>query len=213
MDLSFTKKKSIRKNFGKLIEGLSIPNLIEVQKNSYNEFLSSKSVHEQLEELSKGIHKTFQSVFPIEDGADKATLEYISYKLEKPKFDVLECKQRSLTYCASLKANLRLVVYDIDQDTNTKQILSAKEQEVFIGELPLMTSSGTFVVNGVERVVVNQMHRSPGVFFDHDKGKTHSSGKLLFNCRIIPGRGSWLDFEFDPKDILYFRVDRKKKLP
>ena len=155
----------------------------------------------------------FKSIFPVEDGSDKSTLEYISYQLEKPKFDVLECKQRSLTYSASLKANLRLVVYDIDPDTNTKQILSAKEQEVFIGELPLMTSSGTFVVNGVERVVVNQMHRSPGVFFDHDKGKTHSSGKLLFNCRIIPGRGSWLDFEFDPKDILYFRIDRKKKLP
>ena len=213
MDLSFTQKKSIRKNFGKLVEGLSIPNLIEVQKNSYNEFLSSKSIKENLEELTKGIHKTFKSIFPIEDGSDKATLEYISYKLEKPKFDVLECKQRSLTYSASLKANLRLVVYDIDIENNTKQILSAKEQEVFIGELPLMTPSGTFVVNGVERVVVNQMHRSPGVFFDHDKGKTHSSGKLLFNCRIIPGRGSWLDFEFDPKDILYFRIDRKKKLP
>jgi DNA-directed RNA polymerase subunit beta len=213
MDLSFTQKKSIRKNFGKLIEGLKIPNLIEVQKNSYNEFLSSKSRHETGDELLKGIHKTFKSIFPIEDGSDKCTLEYISYKLEKPKFDVLECKQRSLTYSASLKANLRLVVYDIDPDTNTKQILSAKEQEVFIGELPLMTSGGTFVVNGVERVVVNQMHRSPGVFFDHDKGKTHSSGKLLFNCRIIPGRGSWLDFEFDPKDILYFRIDRKKKLP
>ena len=213
MDLSFTQKKSIRKNFGKLIEGLSIPNLIEVQKNSYNEFLTSKSLHETTDELKKGINKTFQSIFPIEDGNDKATLEYISYNLEKPKFDVLECKQRSLTYSASLKANLRLVVYDIDLDTNTKQILSAKEQEVFIGELPLMTTSGTFVVNGVERVVVNQMHRSPGVFFDHDKGKTHSSGKLLFNCRIIPGRGSWLDFEFDPKDILYFRIDRKKKLP
>ena len=213
MNLSFTQKKSIRKNFGKLIEGLKIPNLIEVQKNSYNEFLSSISFHENNDELTRGIHKTFHSIFPIEDGSDKATLEYISYKLEKPKFDVLECKQRSLTYSASLKANLRLVVYDIDPDTNTKQILSAKEQEVFIGELPLMTTSGTFVVNGVERVVVNQMHRSPGVFFDHDKGKTHSSGKLLFNCRIIPGRGSWLDFEFDPKDILYFRIDRKKKLP
>jgi DNA-directed RNA polymerase subunit beta len=213
MNLSFTQKKSIRKNFGKLTADLAIPNLIEVQKNSYGEFLSSKSIHEPSDELKKGIHKTFKSIFPIEDGNDKATLEYISYKLEKPKFDVLECKQRSLTYSASLKANLRLVVYDIDPDTNTKQILSAKEQEVFIGELPLMTTSGTFVVNGVERVVVNQMHRSPGVFFDHDKGKTHSSGKLLFNCRIIPGRGSWLDFEFDPKDILYFRIDRKKKLP
>ncbi len=213
MELSFTQKKSIRKNFGKLVEGLSIPNLIEVQKNSYNEFLTSSSLDKQVEELSKGINKTFKSIFPIEDGTEKSTLEFISYKLEKPKFDVIECKQRSLTYSASLKANLRLVVYDIDVDNNTKQILSAKEQEVFIGELPLMTPSGTFIVNGVERVVVNQMHRSPGVFFDHDKGKTHSSGKLLFNCRIIPGRGSWLDFEFDPKDILYFRIDRKKKLP
>ena len=213
MQLSFTQKKNIRKNFGKLVEGLSIPNLIEVQKNSYNEFLESKSLKEQLSELSKGIDKVFKSIFPIEDGNDKATLEYISYKLEKPKFDVIECKQRSLSYSAALKANLRLVVYDIDTENNTKQILSAKEQEVFIGDLPLMTPSATFITNGVERVVVNQMHRSPGVFFDHDKGKTHASGKLLFNCRIIPGRGSWLDFEFDPKDILYFRIDRKKKLP
>ena len=213
MQLSFTQKKHIRKNFGKLVEGLSIPNLIEVQKNSYNEFLESKSLNEQLSDLSKGIEKVFKSIFPIEDGNDKSTLEYISYKLEKPKFDVIECKQRSLSYSASLKANLRLVVYDIDPENNTKQILSAKEQEVFIGDLPLMTPSATFITNGVERVVVNQMHRSPGVFFDHDKGKTHASGKLLFNCRIIPGRGSWLDFEFDPKDILYFRIDRKKKLP
>ena len=126
---------------------------------------------------------------------------------------LMNVDREALTYSSALKANLRLVVYEIDQENNTKQILSAKEQEVFMGDLPLMTSSGTFVVNGVERVVVNQMHRSPGVFFDHDKGKTHSSGKLLFNCRIIPGRGSWLDFEFDPKDILYFRIDRKKKLP
>ena len=213
MDLSFTQKKSIRKNFGKLSKSLSIPNLIEVQKNSYDKFLTSKSNEETDSEFEKGIEKVFKSIFPIEDGTDKSTLEYISYKLEKPKFDVLECKQRSLTYSGSLKANLRLVVYEIDQENNTKQILSAKEQEVFIGELPLMTPSGTFVVNGVERVVVNQMHRSPGVFFDHDKGKTHSSGKLLFNCRIIPGRGSWLDIEFDPKDLLYFRIDRKKKLP
>ncbi len=213
MQLSFTQKKNIRKNFGKLVEGLSIPNLIEVQKNSYNEFLESKTVEEQIKDLSKGIDKVFKSIFPIEDGSEKSTLEYISYKLEKPKFDVIECKQRSLSYSAALKANLRLVVYDIDTENNTKQILSAKEQEVFIGDLPLMTPSATFITNGVERVVVNQMHRSPGVFFDHDKGKTHASGKLLFNCRIIPGRGSWLDFEFDPKDILYFRIDRKKKLP
>ena len=213
MQLSFTQKKNIRKNFGKLVEGLSIPNLIEVQTNSYNEFLKSKPVNQQINDLSNGIEKVFKSIFPIEDGTDKSTLEYISYKLEKPKFDVIECKQRSLSYSASLKANLRLVVYEIDPDNNTKQILSAKEQEVFIGDLPLMTPSATFITNGVERVVVNQMHRSPGVFFDHDKGKTHASGKLLFNCRIIPGRGSWLDFEYDPKDILYFRIDRKKKLP
>ena len=212
MQLSFTQKKHIRKNFGKLAEGLSIPNLIEVQKNSYNEFLESKSLKDQLSELSKGIDKVFKSIFPIEDGNDKSTLEYISYKLEKPKFDVIECKQRSLSYSAALKANLRLVVYDIDTENNTKQILSAKEQEVFIGDLPLMTPSATFITNGVERVVVNQMHRSPGVFFDHDKGKTHASGKLLFNCRVIPNRGSWLDFEYDVKDFLYFKIDRKKKI-
>ena len=213
MQLSFTEKKNIRKNFGKLKESLSIPNLIEVQKNSYNEFLNSKSLDSQIDELSKGIEKVFKSIFPIEDGTEKSTLEYISYKLEKPKFDVIECKQRSLSYSAALKANLRLVVYDIDPENNTKQILSAKEQEVFIGDLPLMTPSATFITNGVERVVVNQMHRSPGVFFDHDKGKTHASGKLLFNCRIIPNRGSWLDFEYDAKDLLYFRIDRKRKLP
>ena len=213
MELTFTQKKSLRKGFGKLKESLSIPNLIEVQKNSYNQFLTSISLHEPKEGLTKGFHKVFNSIFPVEDGNEKSTLEFISYKLEKPKFDVIECRQRSLTYCAAIKANLRLVVYDIDLENNTKQILSAKEQEVFLGEVPLMTDSGTFVVNGVERVVVNQMHRSPGVFFDHDKGKTHASGKLLFNCRIIPSRGSWLDFEFDPKDILYFRIDRKKKLP
>ena len=157
MQLSFTQKKHIRKNFGKLIEGLSIPNLIEVQKNSYNEFLNSKSLNEQLNDLSKGIDKVFKSIFPIEDGNDKSTLEYISYKLEKPKFDVIECKQRSLSYSAALKANLRLVVYDINTETNTKQILSAKEQEVFIGDLPLMTPSATFITNVVERFVVNHM--------------------------------------------------------
>ncbi len=213
MELTFTQKKSIRKNFGKLKESLSIPNLIEVQKNSYKQFIESKSDIVKGSTLDKGLTKVFKSIFPINDSSEKSSLEFISCSLDKPKFDVNECRQRSLTYSSALKANLRLVVYEIDQENNTKQILSAKEQEVFMGDLPLMTSSGTFVVNGVERVVVNQMHRSPGVFFDHDKGKTHSSGKLLFNCRIIPGRGSWLDFEFDPKDILHFRIDRKKKLP
>ena len=211
MHLSFTEKKNIRKNFGRLKETLSIPNLIEVQKKSYHQFLSSKENTEA--NLQKGLDKVFKSIFPIEELSDKATLEYLSFRLEKPKFNVEECRQRDLTYSSALKPTLRLVVYDIDHKTNTKQVLSAKEQEVYMGDIPLMTSSGTFVVNGVERVVVNQMHRSPGVFFDHDKGKTHASGKLLFNCRVIPNRGSWLDFEFDVKDILYFRIDRKRKVP
>ena len=210
MELSFTKKKHIRKNFGKLKEGLSIPNLIEVQKNSYRELTEFKADIDQ--QFVKGFDRVFKSIFPIEDLNDKATLEYVSYKLEKPKFDVEECIQRGLTYSSALKCNLRLVVYEINQENNTKDILSAKEQEVYMGEVPMMTNSGTFITNGVQRVVVNQMHRSPGVFFDHDKGKSHASGKLLFNCRVIPNRGSWLDFEFDVKDLLYFRVDRKKKI-
>ena len=210
MQLSFTEKKNIRKNFGKLKEGLSIPNLIEVQKNSYKQLTELKEDIDQ--NLVKGFDRVFKSIFPIEDLNDKATLEYVSYKLEKPKFDVEECIQRGLTYSSSLKCTLRLVVYDINQENNTKEILSAKEQEVYMGEVPMMTNSGTFITNGVQRVVVNQMHRSPGVFFDHDKGKSHASGKLLFNCRVIPNRGSWLDFEYDVKDLLYFRIDRKKKI-
>jgi len=210
MQLSFTKKKNIRKSFGKLKESLSIPNLIEVQKNSYKELTEFK--HDVEQHLIKGFDRVFKSIFPIEDLNDKATLEYVSYKLEKPKFDVEECITRGLTYSAALKCTLRLVVYEIDQENNTKDILSAKEQEVYMGEVPMMTNSGTFITNGVQRVVVNQMHRSPGVFFDHDKGKSHASGKLLFNCRVIPNRGSWLDFEYDVKDYLYFRIDRKKKI-
>ncbi|MDA9743231.1 DNA-directed RNA polymerase subunit beta [Candidatus Pelagibacter sp.] len=210
MQLSFTEKKNIRKSFGKLKESLSIPNLIEVQKNSYKELTEFK--HDVEQHLVKGFDRVFKSIFPIEDLNDKATLEYVSYKLEKPKFDVEECIARGLTYSAALKCTLRLVVYEIDQENNTKDILSAKEQEVYMGEVPMMTNSGTFITNGVQRVVVNQMHRSPGVFFDHDKGKSHASGKLLFNCRVIPNRGSWLDFEFDVKDLLYFRIDRKKKI-
>ncbi len=210
MQLSFTEKKNIRKNFGKLKEGLSIPNLIEVQKNSYKELTELKEDIDN--NLVKGFDRVFKSIFPIEDLNDKATLEYVSYRLEKPKFDVEECIQRGLTYSSALKCTLRLVVYEIDQENNTKEILSAKEQEVYMGEVPMMTNSGTFITNGVQRVVVNQMHRSPGVFFDHDKGKSHASGKLLFNCRVIPNRGSWLDFEYDVKDLLYFRIDRKKKI-
>ncbi len=210
MQLSFTEKKNIRKNFGKLKESLSIPNLIEVQKNSYKQ-LTEYNKDPNIT-LVKGFNRVFKSIFPIEDLNEKATLEYVSYRLEQPKFDTEECIQRGLTYSSALKCILRLVVYEIDQENNTKDILSAKEQEVYMGEVPMMTYSGTFITNGVQRVVVNQMHRSPGVFFDHDKGKTHASGKLLFNCRVIPNRGSWLDFEFDVKDLLYFRIDRKKKL-
>ena len=209
MQISFTEKKNIRKSFGKLKESLSIPNLIEVQKNSYNELTHFNS---EAGDLTKGFDRVFKSIFPIEDLNDKATLEYVSYRLEKPKFDVEECIARGLTYSSALKCTLRLVVYEIDQEKNTKDILSAKEQEVYMGEVPMMTNSGTFITNGVQRVVVNQMHRSPGVFFDHDKGKTHASGKLLFNCRVIPNRGSWLDFEYDVKDFLYFKIDRKKKI-
>jgi len=208
MQISFTEKKNIRKSFGKLKESLSIPNLIEVQKNSYDELTDFNPDAE----LTKGFDRVFKSIFPIEDLNDKATLEYASYRLEKPKFDVEECIARGLTYSSALKCTLRLVVYEIDQENNTKDILSAKEQEVYMGEVPMMTNSGTFITNGVQRVVVNQMHRSPGVFFDHDKGKTHASGKLLFNCRVIPNRGSWLDLEYDVKDFLYFKIDRKKKI-
>ncbi len=210
MQLSFTEKKNIRKSFGKLKESLSIPNLIEVQKNSYKQLTEYTPGIDQ--QLVKGFDRVFKSIFPIEDLNDKATLEYVSYKLEKPKFDTEECIQRGLTYSSALKCTLRLVVYEIDLINNTKDILSAKEQEVYMGEVPMMTNSGTFITNGVQRVVVNQMHRSPGVFFDHDKGKSHASGKLLFNCRVIPNRGSWLDFEYDVKDFLYFRIDRKKKI-
>ena len=184
--------------------------LLKFKKNSYKELTDYKPDIEQ--HLIKGFDRVFKSIFPIEDLNDKATLEYVSYRLEKPKFDVEECITRGLTYSSALKSTLRLVVYEIDQENNTKDILSAKEQEVYMGEVPMMTNSGTFITNGVQRVVVNQMHRSPGVFFDHDKGKSHASGKLLFNCRVIPNRGSWLDFEFDFKDFLYFRIDRKKKI-
>ena len=209
MQLSFTQKKNVRKSFGKLAETLSIPNLIEVQKNSYKQLTDFDS---EAGDLSKGFDRVFKSIFPIEDLNDKATLEYVSYSLEKPKFDTEECIQRGLSYTSALKCILRLVVYEIDQENNTKDILSAKEQEVYMGEVPMMTGSGTFITNGVQRVVVNQMHRSPGVFFDHDKGKSHASGKLLFNCRVIPNRGSWLDLEYDVKDFLYFKIDRKKKI-
>ena len=211
MKQTFIGKKRIRKYFGKIREVLEMPNLIEVQKSSYELFLKSG---DQLEPLDgEGIKGVFQSVFPIKDFNETAVLEFIKYELEKPKYDVEECQSRDMTYAAPLKVTLRLIVFDVDVDTGARSVKGIKEQDVFMGDMPLMTPNGTFVVNGTERVIVSQMHRSPGVFFDHDKGKTHSSGKLLFTCRIIPYRGSWLDFEFDAKDIVYARIDRRRKLP
>ncbi|MEM6482009.1 MAG: DNA-directed RNA polymerase subunit beta, partial [Pseudomonadota bacterium] len=208
---SFLGQKRLRKYYGKIREVLDMPNLIEVQKSSYDLFL--KSGDSEIPADGEGIKGVFQSVFPIKDFNETAVLEFVSYDLEKPKYDVEECMQRDMTYSAPLKVTLRLIVFDVDEDTGAKSVKDIKEQDVFMGDMPLMTPNGTFVVNGTERVIVSQMHRSPGVFFDHDKGKTHSSGKLLFACRIIPYRGSWLDFEFDAKDIVYARIDRRRKLP
>ena len=211
MAQTFLGQKRLRKYYGKINEVLQMPNLIEVQKSSYDLFLRSGDADMPLD--GEGIKGVFQSVFPIKDFNETAVLEFVKYELEKPKFDVEECMQRDLTYAAPLKVTLRLIVFDVDEDTGAKSVKDIKEQDVFMGDMPLMTTNGTFVVNGTERVIVSQMHRSPGVFFDHDKGKTHSSGKLLFACRIIPYRGSWLDFEFDAKDLVFARIDRRRKLP
>ena len=208
---SFLGQKRLRKYYGKIREVLEMPNLIEVQKSSYDLFLKSGDTLEPLD--GEGIKGVFQSVFPIKDFNESAVLEFVKYDLEKPKYDVEECQQRDMTYAAPLKVTLRLIVFDTDEDTGAKSVKDIKEQDVFMGDMPLMTPNGTFVVNGTERVIVSQMHRSPGVFFDHDKGKSHSSGKLRFACRIIPYRGSWLDFEFDAKDVVYARIDRRRKLP
>ncbi len=204
-------RKRVRKFFGKLSEVTKMPNLIEVQKESYQHFLQVKEPEGGREDV--GIQAVFRSVFPISDFSGQSMIEYVSYDFDPPKYDVEECQQRGLTYSAPLKVTLRLIVFEIDPDTDAKSIKDIKEQDVYMGDMPLMTDSGTFVVNGTERVIVSQMHRSPGVFFDHDRGKSHSSGKLLFASRIIPYRGSWLDFEFDAKDILHSRIDRRRKLP
>jgi DNA-directed RNA polymerase subunit beta len=211
MAQSYLGQKRLRKYFGKIREVLEMPNLIEVQKSSYDLFLNSGDAEQPTD--GDGIQGVFQSVFPIRDFNETAVLEFVKYELEAPKYDVEECMERDMTYSAPLKVTLRLIVFDIDEDTGAKSVKDIKEQDVFMGDMPLMTHNGTFVVNGTERVIVSQMHRSPGVFFDHDKGKTHSSGKLLFACRIIPYRGSWLDFEFDAKDIVFARIDRRRKLP
>ncbi|MCR6660887.1 MAG: DNA-directed RNA polymerase subunit beta [Asticcacaulis sp.] len=211
MALSFTQKKRIRKSFGRIPEAIRMPNLIEVQRSSYEQFLQ-RDVR-PANRIDDGLEAVFKSVFPVKDFNERATLEYVSYEFEEPKYDVEECIQRDITYAAPLKVKLRLIVFEMDEETGARSVKDIKEQDVYMGDIPLMTDKGTFVVNGTERVIVSQMHRSPGVFFDHDKGKTHSSGKLLFGARVIPYRGSWLDFEFDAKDIVYVRIDRRRKLP
>ncbi len=204
-----TKSRRIRKIFGNIHEISEMPNLIEVQRESYEQFLrSDPSVG-----YVSGLEKTLRSVFPIEDFAGTAHLDFDRYELEPPKYDTDECRQRGLTYAAPMRVTLRLTTFEIDPETETKSVIDIKEQDVYMGDMPLMTQNGTFIVNGTERVIVSQMHRSPGVLFDHDRGKTHASGKYLFAARVIPYRGSWLDFEFDAKDIVNVRIDRKRKLP
>src|SRR5947207_1772620 len=211
MAIAFNGQKRIRKTFGRIPEVAPMPNLIEVQRASYDHFLQMGVIPEQ--RVSVGLQEVFKSVFPIRDFSERAQLEFVRYELETPKYDTDECQQRGITYAAPLKVTLRLVVWDVDEDTGSRSIRDIKEQDVYMGDMPLMTRNGTFIINGTERVIVSQMHRSPGVFFDHDKGKTHSSGKYLFAARVIPYRGSWLDFEFDAKDHMYVRIDRRRKLP
>ena len=208
---TFTGRKRVRKFFGNMKEAAQMPNLIEVQKASYDQFLMVKEPEGG--RADEGLNSVFKSVFPISDFAGTSLLEFVRYEFEAPKFDVDECRQRGMTFAAPLKVTLRLIVFDVDVDTGAKSVKDIKEQDVYMGDMPLMTMNGTFIVNGTERVIVSQMHRSPGVFFDHDKGKTHSSGKLLFAARIIPYRGSWLDIEFDAKDVVHARIDRKRKIP
>ncbi len=208
---SFTGSKRIRKSFGRIAQDTPMPNLIDVQRASYEAFLQMATAPDS--RTNTGLQEVFKSVFPIDDFAGRGRLEFVYYELEEPKYDVEECIQRGMTFAAPLKVILRLIVWDVDEDTGTRSIRDIKEQPVYMGDMPLMTDNGTFIINGTERVIVSQMHRSPGVFFDHDKGKTHSSGKYLFAARVIPYRGSWLDFEFDSKDNVYVRIDRKRKLP
>src|SRR5512138_707459 len=211
MAYSIANNPLLRKNFAKIKKIIDIPNLIDIQKNSYKRFLQLDVPAETRKNY--GLEAVFKSVFPIRDFSETASLEYVSYTLGTPKYDVEECHQRGMTFAAPMKVKVRLVVWDINKETGAKSIRDIKEQEVYFGEIPLMTENGTFIINGTERVIVSQLHRSPGVFFDHDKGKTHSSGKVLYSARVIPYRGSWLDFEFDHKDILYVRIDRRRKMP
>src|SRR6476660_2373705 len=206
---SFTEKKRIRKSFAKRASVLEVPFLLETQLSSYRAFLQADTASESRK--NEGLQAAFTSIFPISSHSGNARLEYVGYSLLAPAFDVTECQQRGLTYCSALRAKVRLILMDKEAPKDT--VKEVKEQEVYMGEIPLMTENGSFIINGTERVIVSQLHRSPGVFFEHDRGKTHSSGKLLFSARVIPYRGSWLDFEFDPKDYLYFRVDRRRKMP
>ena len=208
---ALNSRRRFRRNFGSIAEVAKMPNLIDVQRSSYDLFLQRDVEPSKRESI--GLQEVFQSVFPISDFNDKSILEFVSYTLEEPKYDVEECQQRGLNFASSLKVTLRLVVWEEDEITGTRSLRDTKEQEVYMGDMPLMTKNGTFIINGTERVIVSQMHRSPGVFFDHDRGKSHASGKLLFSARVIPYRGSWLDFEFDAKDIINVRIDRKRKLP
>src|ERR687887_249618 len=211
MPTSIQNNFRVRKTFAKISKIIDIPNLINIQKQSYEKFLQADVAPDKREDV--GLQGVFKSVFPIRDFNETSSLEFVSYHLEKPKYDVDECHQRGMTFSAPIKVVVRLVVWDKDEETGAQSIRDVKEQEVYFGEIPLMTENGTFIINGTERVVVSQLHRSPGAFFDHDKGKSHSSGKLLYNARIIPYRGSWIDFEFDHKDLLYVRIDRRRKLP
>src|SRR6201991_3645377 len=211
MTYSFTEKKRIRKDFGKRPPVLGVPNLLTIQTDSYKEFLQDEVAPKQRHD--RGLHAALKSVFPIVSYSGNAALEYVEYRLGEPAFDERECRNRGMTFGAPLRTTVRLVIYDKDSPASKKAVKYVKEQEVYMGEIPLMTETGTFIINGTERVIVSQLHRSPGVFFDHDRGKTHSSGKLLFSARVIPYRGSWLDFEFDPKDALFTRIDRRRKLP
>src|SRR5512141_478466 len=212
MAYSFTERKRIRKSFGKRDSVLEVPYLLQMQKDAYTAFLQA-DIGPQKRTI-EGLQAAFDAAFPIVSHNGFVEMKFLEYNLAKPAFDVRECQTRGLTYASAVRAKVQLIIYDRESSTpQSKVVKEVKEQEVYMGEVPLMTDKGSFIINGTERVIVSQLHRSPGVFFEHDKGKTHSSGKLLFSARIIPYRGSWLDFEFDPKDVLYFRVDRRRKMP
>jgi len=201
----------IRRDFSRTKHVVDLPELIEVQQKSFKEFLQADVSPEERHDI--GLQSVFKSVFPIRGFTQSSSLEFVSYQFDQPKYTETECRTRGMTYAAPMRVLVRLVVWDVDETTGAQTIRDVKEQEVYFGEIPLMTRFGTFIINGIERVIVSQLHRSPGIFFEHDKGKTHSSGKLLFSARVIPYRGAWLDFEFDAKDILYVRIDRRRKMP